>query len=514
MPIDFKDEILHSASKKESEKIAVVDIGSNSVRLVVYDGLKRIPIPLFNEKVLCGLAKGMGKTGKLNHEGALLAEKSIGRFAVISKSMKVNSIHALATSAVRDATDGKDFIDLIEKKHGIKIKIVSGEDEAKFSTLGVLASISDPDGIVGDLGGGSLEISYADIKSNEKFVAEGFQSFPIGPLRLKSQVEGNRAKASEIIDSFIKEAAIIKKHQGKNFYAVGGGFRALGKLHIERKNYPLKVLHNYSVATNDFKETVEMIAKMPPSKIKAMHKIPENRIDTIAFTSLVAERIIANLKPKNFIFSVQGLREGYLFDKLSDQIKTYDPLISGACDFVNHIAPENNNNEWNRFGWELFEWMSPVFSGESKNIEKLRLAACILSRISWYEHTEYRAEMAFRLILDSSISGISHQERVFLAVCLYHRYKTNADGDVTAKILKLVTRQQAFTARIVGLAMRLGIILSGGALDLLSKTSLKKEGDYLVLSTDKTLESLIAENVEKRLEKLAESLGLDYKIRF
>ncbi len=491
------------------QKIAVIDIGSNSVRMVVYDGLKRVPLPLFNEKVLCGLGKGMNKTGRLNPEGIEAAERAIARFALIAQSMKVTRVIALATAAVRDASDGKSFAETIRNKYRLDVKIISGEEEARLSCLGVLESIFDARGVVGDLGGGSLELSY--INSDKKDFG-GYRSFPIGPLRLKNRDKQDYKKAAEIIDEYILSWPHLKMAEGRDFYAVGGGFRALAKIHMANSEYPLRVLHNYSVPVKKLEETLDDIAGTSPTYLKKFPFISENRRETMALTALIANRLIKHLKPERMIFSVHGIREGYLFDQLSEKIKSEDPLLTGCSDMIERTSPEPKSL-WTKFGYELFDWMSPLFPEEKSGPAKLRLAACILSRLAWYEHAEYRAGVACRLILDAAISGIGHEARVFIATAVYHRYKTVFESSGLARPVALIEKKEIAAAKTVGLAARLGIGLSGGALGVLRQAPLVLEKNRLAISPERRSESLVGEPVRRRFYKLAESLDLKPEIR-
>ncbi len=499
--------------RKTLDKIAVIDLGSNSVRMVVYDGLKRTPLPLFNEKVLCGLARGMSETGKLNPIGIESAKRAVRRFCFISRSMNVKKIYTLATSAVRDASDGELFREELEKYNDISVKVISGEEEARLSTLGILSSIYDPEGVVGDLGGGSLEVSFITRNPHRKFDIGGFKSFPIGPLRLKNKESSNSKQVLRTIDSYLEDLPLFKEFRGSGFYAVGGGFRALAKIHITKNNYPLRVLHNYKVKTDELKTTIDSILKMSPAQLKSIHVVSENRIETLTNTALIASRIISHLKPSHFVFSVHGIREGFLHDLLSDSEKMEDPLIACATDMIEHISTDARG-VWPKFGYELFEWMSPLFNKEPIQVTRLRLAACILSRIAWYEHTEYRAEMAFRTILDSEIAGISHSERVFLATAAYHRYKSTADKNVTAKIHSLLTKEQIKAARIIGLTVRLGMNITGGAPDVIKHSTISRDKSKLIISCSGDYSELIGETVDKRFKKLADALSLEPAVHF
>lgn len=480
-----------------ADKIAVIDIGSNSVRMVVYDGLKRLPLPLFNEKKLCGLARDMEKTGKLNVEGRALAEDAIARYVRLIRAMKVEHIVVLATSAVRDAEDGQEFAAALGRKHKIQVIILSGEEEARYAGLGILSSFYKAEGVVGDLGGGSLEL----IPVGKGKLQAGI-SFPIGPLRLA------KADARSVINHYLKENTLLEKLEDKTFYAVGGGFRTLAKLFMDRKKYPVKILHDYRVPAKEWRELLDRIANTSPSKLSHIHPEAGKRAETLSLTAQVGERILAYGKPKDVVFSVYGIREGFLYGLLSEKMQKEDPLIAACADIIRHLSPDNTD-AWSHYGHELFNWMQPLFPKESPEFARLRLAACILLRLAWYEHTEYRGDIAFRWVLDAQLVAINHAERMFLALCIFHRYHSSEHKDVYKTASGLLDRKTILKARVIGLAMRLGYNISGGGTNVLSATPISIKNEKLRLEIVSTsFSALYGDAVRKRLSKLADALRL------
>lgn len=483
-----------------ADKIAVIDIGSNSVRMVVYDGLKRMPMPLFNEKRLCGLARDMEKTGKLNAEGRQLAEVSIARYVRLIRTMKVDHIVVLATSAVRDADDGQEFAAALERKHKIQVIILTGEEEAKYAGMGILSSFYKADGVSGDLGGGSLELTPIG-----KGKLQSGVSFPIGPLRLMG---AHKSNPKLIIDSYLKAHPLIKKMEGKTFYAVGGGFRTLAKLFMDKNKYPVKILHDYRIPAKEWRELLARVADTSPSKLVQLHPEAGKRAETLSLTAQVGERILAYGKPQDVIFSVYGIREGFLYGLLSDSIQKEDPLIAACADIIRHLSPDNTDT-WSHYGHELFDWMQPLFPKESSEFARLRLAACILLRLAWYEHTEYRGEIAFRWVLDAQFVSLNHSERMFLAMCIFHRYHSGEHKEIYRTASTMLDRKTIHKARVIGLSMRLGYNISGGGPNVLKVTGISIKNEKLQLEILKTsFASLYGDAVQKRFNKLANALRL------
>jgi len=177
----------------------IVDVGSNSIRLVVYERASRAPLPVFNEKVLCGLARGLDATGRLNPEGVEMALANIDRFTTLAHNMKVTSLDLLATAAVRDAADGEDFMRELERRPGIKAHIVSGKDEARFSGFGVICGMPDASGVMGDLGGGSLQITgLASGLDTNQIITEEMSIYQQPVTNLQNQSSGLTATNKQL----------------------------------------------------------------------------------------------------------------------------------------------------------------------------------------------------------------------------------------------------------------------------------------------------------------------------
>ncbi|MCB2081486.1 MAG: Ppx/GppA family phosphatase [Rickettsiales bacterium] len=494
--------------------VAVIDIGSNSVRLVVYDALKRMPMVLLNEKVLCGMARDIERTGHLHPEGRALAEHTLERFATLLEKLQARTVLAFATAAVRDAKDGKDFLDFCRKRLDLKIRILSGEDEARYSALGLLGSFHHVHGVVGDLGGGSMELVQVNTKQGKQTGDNALGkriSLPVGPLRLRDMAHNNRATARTIVDTQLAKFDLGNTLKGKDFYAIGGGFRALAKVHIVRTRYPLNILHGYCVSPEELMPTVDMISRMTPARLRAMPSISEGRVDTLSYTALVMERLLHLGKPRHIWFSVHGVREGTLYDRLPEEEKIQDGLIASATGMILTISPRAKG-EWITFGKELANWMQPLYRRENPGIHRLRLAACILSHLAWYEHTAYRAENAFRWVLDSPLPSITHSERVFLALCLYHRYKSELEFDDAVPALALLDENMVYRAKVIGHALRLGYEIAGGACGILPSVRMVLRHHTLCLETGTANRPLLGIGVEKRLSKLASVLGYDYSL--
>lgn len=476
----------------QNNRIGIIDIGSNSIRLVVYDAMKRAPTALYNEKVICQLGKGLSKSGKLNEAGVAMANAAIGRFLAMGHSMGASELHIIATAAVRGAKDGKRFVQALEKKHNIRIHIISGAHEAELGALGICASVYQPSGITGDLGGGSMELVALDGFSLRKQV-----TLPIGAIRLMDETGGTRAKLEALIDAAFQQAAWIKDSRPEHFYAIGGSFRALAKMHMEAVNYPLHILHEYTVDTPSMQRFLQVLADLPSDKLADVPGASGKRAVLLPAAIAILQRFIELAAPKVITFSASGIREGYLYQRLPPYLREQDVLVAACTEFAQRTGKSID------YAKELMEWMNPLFAGESEQSTRLRIAFCLLADVASHIHPEYRSEWAMLRVLQSALTGITHEERVQLALALYHRYQFKLQ--VRTPVLDLLSDEAKRWALLIGSAANLAYHLSGSIAGTLPHTSLGVEKQGVTLSFSKEALALKGEAVDKRLKGLDEA---------
>ncbi len=276
--------------------VATIDIGSNSVRLVVYEGLTRSLTPIFNEKVLAGLGREVLSTGLLAEDAVDKALAALVRFRALARSMRVGKQFAIATAACRDASNGREFITRAEKVIGVPITIVSGRREAELSALGVTSGFHKPDGIVGDLGGGSLElidVHGARIKSGT--------TLPLGGLALQDLSSKSMAKAEKITREALAGVELLKHGRGRDFYAVGGTWRSLTRLHMWQTGYPLHVMHGYVIPAAEALEFSSLVRRVDPETLSKIEIVTSARRPLLAYAALVLENIVRRARPKRVV---------------------------------------------------------------------------------------------------------------------------------------------------------------------------------------------------------------------
>jgi len=485
--------------------VAIVDIGSNSVRLVAYESHSRAPTPTFNEKALCGLGRGVATSGLLPEDGVAKALAALQRFRVLCDTMRISDVRSIATAAVRDAANGPQFLALAEHAIGCKIELLSGQQEARLSALGVVSSIHEADGLVGDLGGGSLELT--EIKNGD---AGAGLTLPLGSLSLMDLSERSPKKAARIVRETLSNVKLLQFLPGRTFYAVGGTWRALARLHMRQRQYPMNVMHNYVIPSRDALEFARLVERIEADALMEIESISSARRPLLAYGAAVLEEIIRQANPKEIVISVLGVREGLLYSTLPVETQAEDPLIISAREFngLRSRAPAH--------GEELFEWTSRLFATthleEDDEDRRLRHAACLLSDISWRAHPDYRGAQAYDLVANAAFIGVDHPSRAFLALAAAYRHLSNEDF-VTPQSRSLVSARQLDRARIIGAAMRVAYNISAAMPGVLPRAPMVLDKGHVVLTLPAELAPLSSERLQSRMRQFARLIGGDPEIR-
>lgn len=486
--------------------VAVVDIGSNSVRMIVYDGLRRAPSPMFNEKVLCALGRGVAETGALDAEASQRALTALRRFRVLCSLMNVSEIFSVATAAVRDASNGLDFIAKAQELLGVDIGVLTGRQEAAFAAKGVLSAIPEADGIVGDLGGGSLEL--VDVSMGK--LRDGI-TLPLGSLRILGETGPDVEAATKYIDAQLDRAKLLQNLDGRTFYGVGGAWRNLARLHMAQIHYPLIIVQGYTMDRLTALSLAGFVSRLSPETLNGIEAVSKSRCETMPMAALVLERLLARTKPKKMVTSIYGVREGLLFGKLKKRVRDSDPLLNASWDFAKRYARSPNHE------LELCDWTNSLFANdkqsETEDERRLRQAACMMADISWRANPDYRSGRALTIISQASIVGVDHPGRMFLALAVFFRYQGINAKHAPREFIDLIPEDWLERARILAGAMRLAYVLTGAMTGLLPKIKLFIEDKTLVLSLPNKLADLNGESVEKRLAQLAGAMGLESEIR-
>ena len=496
---------LEARGRLPGEPVAIVDIGSNSVRLVAYESLGRALTPIFNEKVLCGLGRGVATTGFLIEEATAKALAALQRFRVLCRMMGISNIRAVATAAVRDAANGPQFLELAERAIGCEIDLLTGPREAQLSGLGVVSSVWAADGMVGDLGGGSLEL--ADVAGGK--VGKGV-TLPLGGLSLLELSDRSPKRAAKIARDALAKVKALDGLAGRTFYAVGGTWRALARLHMSQRQYPMRIMHNYVIPTRDALEFVRLVERIEIEALTSIETVSTARRPLLAYGAAVLEEIIRRSPPKEVVISALGVREGLLFEGLSPEEQAQDPLVTAARQFNLLRSRSPGHAE------ELFHWTSQ-FLGESHLEEtpeetRLRHAACLLSDIAWRAHPDYRGEQSYDLVANAAFVGLDHPSRAYLALAASYRH-VSGEQEVSPHARSLVSPRQLDRARLLGAAMRVAYIVSAAMPGTLPRAPLAVQKGKVVLTLPSDLAALNSDRLQTRLRQFARLLGGDPEIR-
>jgi exopolyphosphatase/guanosine-5'-triphosphate,3'-diphosphate pyrophosphatase len=497
-----------SASRKylrDRQEAAVIDVGSNSVRLVVYRIDGRAMTPMLNEKVMAGLGRDLSRNGKLSGDGADMALRALKRFATLIDALEIKDVFAVGTAAVRVAKDGREFAARIEKESGIPLRILDGAEEARLSALGVTAGAPDAEGVVGDLGGASLEL----VEIGRDGPGRG-ETFGLGPLTL---MDDGGFEYGRVTDEVTKALAGAKTLSGRggNFYAVGGAWRALGRIDMRLRNHPLGVLHYHEMGRGDVLRLVDLVRKQSKRSLEKLEEAAAKRADTLPYAAVVLERVMLSGQFDKVILSAFGLREGVLLERMSPEALAVHPLIAAA---------EALAGRWNRthtFGAALDAWIAPMFAAEQfvfapRREQVLRGAAARLADVGGALHPDQRVEVMFDLVLRAPLASVTHEERAFLAAAIHHRYAKAPPRHAEAYV-RLLSEERQAAALTLGTVLRLGADLTGRSEKLLASFEAKASDGKLVLKMQRKVAHLMTETVQRRLDAAAAALGLTAETR-
>jgi exopolyphosphatase/guanosine-5'-triphosphate,3'-diphosphate pyrophosphatase len=474
---------------RSRKPIAIIDIGSNSVRLVVYGGAPRAPRPIFNEKVLAGLGAQVGETGKISSEAWNCAMGIMRRFKVLLRHMDIGRTRVVATAAVRDAANGQAFVRAVEKL-GFDCQVLSAGKEAQLAGEGVLSAIPLADGIVGDLGGGSLEL--VDVGGGR---ARAGLSLPLGVLRLSPDPAGEK-QVARALEQSLAGHALAGSGEGRTLYLVGGSWRALARVDMISSGHPLPATHGYAFAPGRIKELRAILAAPDSAWIK---KIGSARLASTPVAAMLLDQLVRRIRPRELVVSSFGIREGLLYSELSASVRRQDPLIEAARD------AGGSERRFGEHGDILDAWIAPLFD-DPPAARRIRRAACLLADVAWQASADFRADRGVEMALHGNWVGIDAAERVMIAQALSSSFGRDKLPD--PRLAGLCGEAELIRARQWGLAMRLGQRLSAGVGAILKRSAIEIAGDTVRLRLAKGELALMSDPVAKRLERLAEALGM------
>ncbi len=484
---------------------AVIDVGSNSVRLVLYRVEGRAVWTVFNEKILAGIGRDLATTGRLSPDGVETALAALRRFAALVEAAKPDRVFAAATAAARDADDGPLFCRQVRDETGLDLRVLTGEEEARYSAFGVLAGAPGSQGLVGDLGGASLEL----IRLERGMPGDGV-TLPLGPFSFKDSTRFDPDRIRSQVERRLKPH--VARLKTPTFNAVGGAWRNLALLHMRMAGYPLEIVHQYEMTRREALEAARVISRQSRGSLEKIEGISKRRLDTLPHAAAVLEGLIDGLGVEKVVLSAYGLREGLLFDAMTPALRSQDPLIEGcaALSAREGIDPE--------LGPAVETWLLPAFSSLPPVFDARELvllgAACRLADLGARLHPDHRADLIFSQVLRAPIAGMTHAERVFLAAACFSRHTAAATIPEPLMVARLLTHERLQRARALGAAIRLACDLSGRSPELLARARLEFRPNSVVLEAEEAYAPLLlGEQSAKRATTLAVLLERELKMR-
>jgi exopolyphosphatase/guanosine-5'-triphosphate,3'-diphosphate pyrophosphatase len=491
---------------QDRRPLSIIDIGSNSIRLVIYEGIARSPTILFNEKMLAGLGRGIVTTGKLDPDAVRRAVEEFRRFRALSEQAGADQLYVIATAAAREAQNGMDFIHRAEEILGTEIRVLSGREEARYSALGVISGFHPANGIAGDLGGGSLEL--VDISGET--IGDGI-TLPLGGLRLQDMSKNSPATATRIARRELSRAKLLEAGQGRPFYAVGGTWRNLARLHMNTIDYPLAVMHHYEMGVESSAAFLKQVVRGELDKIRGIERVSKSRRALLPYGAAVLQEIIATQKPSKIIISALGVREGFLYSLLSPEEQRSDPLISASEELALLRARSVNHAH------ELAEWTGTAFQAfgvdETEDEARYRRSACLLADIGWRAHPEYRGTQSLNIIAHASFIGVDHPGRAFIALANMFRHEGVFDEAISPEMRSLATPRYLERARLLGAVLRVVYLFSASMPDVIPKLKWEtRPGGGLALVIPRSHAALNGERPAGRLGQLSKLTGRNLEL--
>ena len=485
---------------KGAKPVAVLDIGSNSVRLVVYERHARALTPLYNEKSACALGRGVGRTGRLADANVAQALDAIKRFALVARMMRVGKVWVLATSAVRDAANRQEFVGAVEALMDSKVQVLSGEEEAHYAALGAVAGIPGFAGTVGDLGGGSLELS--GITEGSDTTGE---SFEIGVIRLQDDSNGSPVRAAAIVRERLAKSSLGKTEKGASFAAIGGTWRSLAKMHQIARHYPLHMVQHYVVPADDMIQFCQQIVGAGSLKsYDGAEHVSSSRRELVPFGAAVMAEVLKAGHFADVVFSALGVREGYLYGLLDSREQAIDPLIQGAEELsVLRSRSPAHASDLVEFGGQFLD---ATGTPETAIQARLRTVACLLADIGWRAHPDYRGPQSVDAVAYSSLSGVDHPGRSFLAQVIAVRYD-GLKSKAAAPLAGLGSAEMTARARLIGALFRVAYPMTAAMPGILPRIRFEVADSTLTLVLPGDLAFLDGEHLRGRLEQLAGVAG-------
>lgn len=475
------------------EKRAVIDIGSNTIRLVIFGGPPRAPTTILNEKVTARLGKAVVETGRLSERAMNGAVAALHRYSVLLEANGITHVETVATAATRDAANGADFLGRIAEL-GLRPRQLSGEEEAKLSAQGVIGAFPAARGTVADLGGGSLEL--VRIKGGQ---CKRGVSLPIGTLRLPALLEGGAVRFRKRLAKYLAESTWSAK-PNETLYLVGGAFRAIARHLMFRARSPLDDPHGYEIGASEALLAFRRLARSTSSA--PVPGVSQARLGSLPHAAALLAGMVRSLRPSRIVFSSWGLREGLMFSELPAHIRETDPLLAGVSTFTRAMGVDARQAD------EIADWLASFGIGTDPAQAGLLRSSIMLAIASRTVEPNLRAPTILDWALHKRWIGIDSPQRAMMAACIM----ADSNRILPQDVVKLAQPQAVEQATTWGLALRFCRRLTSLAPKLMAVCPMVRDGGRLVLSLHGSGAALASEAIEREFSLLAAYLGLKPEI--
>ncbi len=479
---------------------AIIDIGSNTVRLVVYGGTMRAPVVLLNEKVTAKLGREIAATGRLADEAMALALRGLKRFALLLDDLGIHDVETVATAAVREAANGEEFVQQL-RAIGLEPRVISGEEEALLSAHGVIGAFPDAHGIVADLGGGSLELVRV-----RQGAADGGTTLPLGTLRLPEYRKSGRVGMKKALDKAIRAAgwdlsATAPAANGA-LYLVGGTWRAMAVFAMTVSGHPLSDPHGFELDAETALQIADALAGSASESLRGRERISNMRADKLPDAAVLLAALLGRLNPAKVVFSSWGLREGLLYDRLPAHSRAVDPLLAGVGVFASQCGTPPT------LATRMAAWTLDAAPARAHGSERLRLAATMLALASMQIEPNLRLPQAIDWALHKRWIAVDGKGRAMMAAAIA------ANGNrltLPPRVRALASEEALEEAIRWGLALRLARRLGAQSRRSLEVSRLVVEDGALVLRLATSHAALFGQPTEKDMKLLAGRLGVPWR---
>ncbi|PKB14464.1 exopolyphosphatase/guanosine-5'-triphosphate,3'-diphosphate pyrophosphatase [Novosphingobium kunmingense] len=474
----------------DARRQAIIDIGSNTIRLVVFGGAARAPAVLFNEKLMAGLGRGLVPGANLDPDARATALKALARFAALVRLMGPDTLRVVATAAVRTAGDGDAFLDDV-RALGLPAELLSGDDEAVAAGYGVVSAVPDARGLVADMGGGSLElVRVADGLVHER-LSLPFGVIPVGTIRA-----GGTGLLKKELRKALKPHRWLDQVAGQTLYVVGGGWRTLARVHMDHTGWPLPVLGTYRFPAADSRMLKALVREVGPDRLVEVRGVSAARAVQLDDAAAMLVALVREVQPEAIEVSSFGLREGLLYQQLDPETRAQDPLIAAVHHTVDGQLPVPGYPD------AFLAWSDGAFPDEPQPLRRLRHAASLMAGTGWASNPDFRVLAGEEMALHGSWVGVDAAERAMIAMALHAGL--GGDPAEAPPILAALADADALDRALAwGLAMRLAQKLGGGSPQALAEVPLEISADGdLVLRVPRQDVALVDSASERRLTRL------------